>query len=192
MLNKIRVRDDDVLINSSSWDNPLGRFQQVHEWCLRSPLVMHVPSILVTEIQQFPEAIDFIKAETKRRKMEPEIHGLSHIDYAKLPTAEVQDHLKTCKDWIYQNLDYTPTKWYTPWGANAKHLYEAAELEGLELIDCSNILKMNGRFGVVQNLKDGHDPIRFLLGKEIFMHWWEGGQRLNRIMSALVNGFYRE
>lgn len=190
--NKIRVRDDDVLIGSSSWDNSLGRFQQVHNWCLRSPLVIHVPSILVTEIQQFPEAIEYIKAETKRNKMEPQIHGLSHIDYAKLPIEEVKEHLKICKDWINNNMDYLPTKWYTPWGANAAHLYDAAQEEHLELIDCSNLLKLNGRFGVIQALKEGHDPIRFLLGKEIFMHWWEGGQRLNRVMSAIINGFYQE
>lgn len=188
----IRIRDDDVLMESSSWSDPFGRFRQIHDWILKSPMFVHVPTILVTEIQKFPDVIEYIREQTKIGKMIPEIHGLSHLDYAKLPIEETKQHLKICKDWIWRNTGYLPTKWYTPWGANARYLYDAAQSEGLELIDCSRILKLNGRYGVCQELRDGRDPIDFLEGKEIFMHWWEGGQRLNRVVNAVMTGEWSE
>ena len=116
----IRVRDDDVLIPSSSYSVELGRLQQIHEWMCEVPdRIIHVPTILVTEIQEFPEAIEWISRETEQGRMLPEIHGLTHKDYASLSTQEIQSDMKECRDWIYAHLGHEPTKFYSPWGAGA-------------------------------------------------------------------------
>jgi len=188
----IYVRDDDVLVTSRSWEDPFGRFKQIHEWMLKSPLFVHIPTILVEDLKNFPNAIAYIQEQTQAGKMRPEIHGLSHLDYAKLPVEETKEHLKICKDWIWRNTGYLPTKWYTPWGANTNYLNEISNSEGLKLVDCSNIWKLNGRYGICQELREGKDPIDFLNGKELFIHWWEGGQRLNRIVQAVLTGKWKE
>jgi len=185
----IYVRDDDVLLPSSSWGSPFLRFKQIHEWILEVPeYVVHIPAILVTEIQGFPEAIAYIKEQTADGRMQPEIHGLEHIDYGKLSLHEVKDHLKQCTQFLLDAFDIHPTIWYTPWGANSPVLQEAATDLGLKLTDCSNINKLSGRYGMVQQLKDGHDPRKFLEEKEIFMHWWERGERLQRVLKAIKAG----
>ena len=55
------------------------------------------------------------------------------------------------------------------------------------MVTCEHIHKMNGRYGVVQQLMDGRD-ISYLDGEEIFMHWWEGGARLKRIIEVAKHG----
>lgn len=192
----IRVRDDDVLLSSKSTDKPLTKFKMVHEWICEVPdKLIHVPTILVTEIQEFPEAIDFIREETAEGRMLPEIHGLSHIDYAALTMPEIILELEQCKEFIHNKFNYTATKFYTPWGAGADergaHIGIAAQALGLEMVTCANINKMNGRYGVIRELKDGN-TIDYLEGKEIFLHWWENVTRLKRIVEVIKHGGWEE
>ena len=188
----IRVRDDDVLIGSKSTDNPLKKFQMVHGWICEVPeTLIHVPTILVTEIQEFPDAIEFIRQETAEGRMIPEIHGLSHKDYASLTFTEIVLELEECREWILKNLGCGVTKFYTPWGAGSDergaHIRPAAIHAGLELVTCEDIHKMNGRYGVIQELKDGN-TIDYLQDKEIFLHWWENVTRLKRIVEVIKHG----
>ena len=192
----IRVRDDDVLLHSSSYDDELGRLKQVHAWICEVPeKFIHVPAILVTEIQEFPEAIDWIRQETAEGRMQPEIHGLSHKDYAALTTTEIMLELEECKEFVHKQFNYIATKFYTPWGAGAdargSHIEGAAAVVGLETVTCERINKMTGRYGVVQQLMDGHS-VDYLDGDEIFMHWWEGGARLKRIVEVAKHGSWDE
>ena len=99
----IRVRDDDVLIRSSGCDS-FKRFKQVHSWICESDKFIHVPAVLVTEIQEFPECIKFVREETQAGRMMPETHGFEHIDYAKLTKDEIIEHLKRCKEFNYEIL----------------------------------------------------------------------------------------
>lgn len=184
----IYVRDDDVLIPSSSHEDPLKHFKTVHGWICETPKLLHIPTLLVEPLSRYPEACEFIKEQRYLGRMSPEIHGYEHIDYAKLTKQQVIDHLLKCKEFLFDKFDVIATKWYTPWGANAPHLYEAAEECGLKLIDCSNISKMRGRHGIIQRMKDGEDVEKFMDGKEIFFHWWEGGMRLKRIVEVLKHG----
>lgn len=186
----IYVRDDDVLLSSSSHADPLKHFKTVHSWICETPKLLHVPTILVTEIQEFPEAIEFIKEETGAGRMRPEIHGLKHIDYAKLSLKEVIDHLCRCIEFLLDNFDVDSTTWYTPWGASAPHLHEAASEVGLKLVDCSNINKLAGRYGLVQLAREGKDIEKIMEEKEIFFHWWEGGLRLKRVIEVLKHGSF--
>ncbi len=192
----IRIRDDDVLLSSSSAGDEFKKFKMVHEWICEVPdRLIHVPAILVTEIQEFPEAIEYIRQETAEGRMLPEIHGWSHKDYASLSSAEIVLELRDCKAFIRKEFNHTATKFYTPWGAGAdergKHIRGAAAAVGLEMITCENIHKMNGRYGVVRELKDGRD-IDYLEGKEIFLHWWENVTRLKRIIEVIKHGSWEE
>ncbi len=192
----IRVRDDDVLLGSSSWEDELGRLKQVHAWICEVPeKFIHVPAILVTEIQEFPECIEWIREETAEGRMLPEIHGWSHKDYASLTPAEIVLELRDCKEFIRKEFNHTATKFYTPWGAGAdvrgKHIRGAAAAVGLEMVTCEKINKMTGRYGVIRQLMDGH-TVDYLDGDEIFMHWWEGGARLKRIIEVAKHGSWDE
>ena len=192
----IRIRDDDVLISSSSTHDPLAKFKMVHGWIQEvSETFIHVPTILVTEIQEFPKAIEFIRQETAEGRMLPEVHGLKHIDYANLEHDEIVNQLEYCRGWIRKNLGCEVKKFYSPWGAGSDergtHIRLAAKAAGLELVTCENINKMTGRYGVVQRLMDGED-ISYLDGDEIFLHWWQGGSRLKRIIEVAKHGTWDE
>jgi peptidoglycan/xylan/chitin deacetylase (PgdA/CDA1 family) len=192
----IRVRDDDVLNKSSGMGDEFKKLQMVHEWICEVPdTLIHVPAILVTEIQAFPEAIEFIRQETAEGRMIPEVHGLEHKDYANLTSSEIVLELEECKEWIFKNLGHKATKFYTPWGAGAdergKHIKGAASAAGLEMVTCKGINKLNGRYGVVQEMKNGRD-IHYLDGREIFLHWWENMTRLRRVVDMIKYGSWEE
>ena len=57
----------------------------------------------------------------------------------------------------------------------------------IELVTCEDIDKLVGRYGVQQQMMDGRD-LTYLDGREIFMHWWEGGSRLKRVVEVLKHG----
>ena len=192
----IRVRDDDILVHSSSYEDELGRVKQVHEWICEVPdQMIHIPTILVTEIQDFPECIEWLKQETQEGRVIPEIHGLSHKDYGGLSSKEVILELEECIEWIYNTLGHRPTRFYTPWGAGAdergSHLKEDAASLQLELVTCERITKMTGRNGVIRRMMEGTDN-SFLDDHEIFTHWWQGGSRLKRIVEVLKHGSWEE
>lgn len=195
----IYVRDDDVLIGSSGFEDPVAHFKKVHGWICEAPgKVMHVPTILMYNnvknrdkgIIGFPEAMEFIEAETAAGRMQPEIHGYEHKDYKPMPVSEVVTELEVCKEFMWCSFGVEAKKWYTPWGANAPHLYEASAEAGLELVDCSRINKLAGRFGVVQNFREGRTP-EYLEDDEIFFHWWEGGLRLKRAIEVIKHGDWK-
>ncbi len=188
----IGIRDDDIILPSSSYENELDRVKQIHEWICEVPdRMIHIPTILVTEIQEFPEAVEWVRQETQEGRMLPEIHGFEHVNYAELTYETVVNQLEYCAGWIRRKFDYEPTRWYTPWGAGedeaGAHLRPAAEAVGLTLVTCKNINKLNGRYGVIQELKDGRD-LSYLDNQEIFMHWWTGGSRLKRVVEVAKHG----
>ena len=191
----IRVRDDDVLIGSSGIKDELAKFKMVHEWICEVPdTLIHVPTILVTEIQDFPECVEFVRQETLEGRMIPEIHGLSHKDYASLKPARIVEEMEICRDWIHAQFGHIATKFYSPWGAGfdarGAHIRPACASVGIELITCEHINKMNGRYGVIQQLKDGR-PLSYLEDTkdgEIFLHWWESMARLKRIVEVAKHG----
>ncbi len=192
MKAKIRVRDDDVLLGSSSKGDEFKKFKMVHEWICEVPdTLIHVPTILVTEIQEFPKCIEYIREETAEGRMLPEIHGLSHKDYADLSEKEIVAELNVCRDWIDYKFGHEATKLYSPWGAGADergaHIKPAAASTGIELVTCENIHKLDGRYGVVQELKNGRD-ISYLEDDEIFLHWWQNVTRLKRIVEVIKFG----
>lgn len=190
----IRVRDDDVLGPEGkppTWKEALGRFKQIHSWIQECDAFVHVPAVVVADLCQSTETIEYMQEEVKKGKMIIEIHGWLHIDYGKLSKEEIKTHIDLCQNWIYKTFDYEPQIWYTPWGASQPHLHKCADDMGLKLVDCSNINKLEGEFGMCRRLMDG-ESIDFLDGTEIFMHWWTGGARLLRVIKAVKHGSWAE
>jgi hypothetical protein len=192
----IGVRDDDVLNHSSSKGDEFKKFKMVHDWICEVPdTLLHVPSILVTEIQKFPECIEYIRQETAEGRMQPEIHGLTHKNYADLTSSEIVLELTECKKWMKDNLGCVAKKFYSPWGAGedeeGAHIRGAALSVGLELVTCENINEMEGPCGVVNQLKNGRD-ISYLDGDEIFLHWWQNMARLRRIVDVIKFGSWEQ
>lgn len=126
--------------------------------------------------------------------MLPEIHGLEHKDYASLTFMEIVLELRECKEWIFNKFGYEATKFYTPWGAGAdargSHIDRAAAFVDLEMVTCEKIIKLKGRYGVLQELKNGRD-INYLDGNEVFLHWWESVGRLRRMIEVIKHGDWK-
>lgn len=187
----IYLRDDDVLVASRSYDCEFGRFKQLHEWIARCPAMMHRPGIVIEGgegggkgLQDYPEAVEYIRKETLEGRMQPELHGWFHIDYAALPLQNVREHLAEGCEWIERELGRRPTRWYTPWGADSEKLRAAAQEAGLTLV---GIDKHWGIDRAVKRLSEGGDPTD-LLEREIFFHWWGGGARVARLCAVVRHG----
>ena len=211
----IRLRDDDVLVPSSSWGSPFDRFKELHEWVAASNgTVVHVPTVLVKDVQRFSECIDYMERHTDLGTMEPQIHGLEHIDYSRLglpankvpargkldlsqftpgeQTAHqiaVLKHLDACMFWFQDNLGRLPTKWYTPWGADNALLRQVAEYKQLELVGTDKLFPIKEALNM---LKSGSSIADVEKRGEVFIHWWERGRRVQRLCVAAKHGSYLE
>jgi len=181
----IYIRDDDVLVRSSGYSDPVAQFKGVHQIIARQSKVLHVPTILVTEIQEFPDCIDYIWEETCAGRMRPEIHGFKHIDYGKLPPAEIREHLLRCMDFILHQFHYLPTKFYTPWGASTQDIRDVCKGLNLEMVDGSSRNKLRGKSGAWQMIQDGYDLNEVWKGQDIHIHWWEDTERLEKVLELL-------
>jgi peptidoglycan/xylan/chitin deacetylase (PgdA/CDA1 family) len=184
----IRMRDDDVLVSSSSWPDVFGRFRQVHRWIVSCPKMIHVPTILTEELEDFPDCVDFILRETAEGRMRPELHGAMHVDYGAMPEQGVREHLDESIDWMQRRLNVRPEFWYTPWGAESELLTKVAGEFGLHVIGTDRERQANK---VTERLRNG----RYGVGDipdEMFFHWWEGGCRIARLAAVVNHGSWEE
>lgn len=174
----IRVRDDDVLVHSSGFNDEevVKRFKRVHQIIVDGG-GLHVPAILTLEIQDFQEVLPFILEETLAGRMEPQWHGWEHVDYAKLTEDQIVEEIIMSQIGFREWFDCEFTKFYTPWGANAKHIKKACDRSNVEMVDCSNLIRC---------VHVNREPEKFK-GKdiEIMIHWWEGVGRLEKALGRL-------
>jgi len=210
----LKIRDDDVLVRSSSWGSPFDRFREIHDWIADvAGKVVHVPTILVSEIQEFPDCIAYIKEHTARGTMEPQLHGLEHIDYARLGlpkdrlpprgkvnhaafcedeikehTRVVDEHLTTSVKWMEDHLA-RPTRWYTPWGADNDYLQRCAGNAELQLVGTGNLFEISTACDM---LRQGASFSDLEKRGEIFIHWWQRGTRVKRLCAAVRHGSWAE
>jgi hypothetical protein len=170
----IRVRDDDILVHSSSGHNPVERFKKVHDIIVAGG-ALHVPAILTLQIQKFEPAIQFIKEETDIGRMEPQWHGWDHLDYKDIKYDQICWDIAKSQILFVKWFGVRFTKFYTPWGANADHIKKACEDHGIEMVDCTDLIRP---------VHVKREPEKFR-GKEveIMVHWWEG---INRLKDALA------
>ena len=182
----IRIRNDDVLRNSSDWTGrEVERLKRVHSWISEFPQhFIHVPTIVVNDIKKFPDAVDFVTVETKEGRMAPEIHGLEHIDYCSEPDSVIIDHLSECIEWFEKTLDVTPTRFYTPWGGWNQRTADVAATLRLQTIAVDTNWSLES---VCARLRNG-GLVEDVHGNEVFMHWWNRGIRLKRLTMAVSHG----
>lgn len=210
----IILRDDDVLVKSSQWADPFGRFRQQHEWTLVADNVLHVPTILVNDLKKFPECIEYMQKEIEKGNMKPQLHGLEHWDYSqKTPKQAAHKHLRhptkekwtdkeirSAKEWIKEHLQeaikefekmfgYRPTRWMTPWGANLPHMKEVSNSLGITLTGVSEVAHLDE---AVRKLSEGVITFENLEHRDVFFHWWSGGLRVLRFCTAAQEGSWAE
>lgn len=183
LLGMIFIRDDDVLLPSRQWPDPLARFKEVHELICRYDFALHIPTLLTSELDKVPSAIDYIRHESDALRMTPEFHGTSHIDYANLTPEEILQDYKIAQDWFVDHLGFKFTKHYTPWGAGADergaHLKPTAAHAGIILVDCSDILEPEAVIADPDATYEKYND------REIFIHWWQGIGKLERALDKL-------
>jgi hypothetical protein len=193
-MDKIRVRDDDVLLRSRGFaGQEFDRFKGYHNTVLQDQKhFIHVGAILVTEIQEFPNAIAFLRDETAAGRFLPEVHGLKHIDYANLKPSEIVEHLIQCREFIQENFNYNPTVFYTPWGAGAdergKHIGPSAEAAGYRMVTTegrveNHIHRMEEDIKKIQaGTFTNEELLQKWAGRETLLHWWESVGSLDRVV----------
>ena len=165
------VRDDDVLVNSEGFKDPEGRFRGFHNEVFKHG-AMHRPAILITEILDYPDTIDFIKEKTGLGEMEPQFHGYKHIDYARVRYLDILDHIQIGKR-MFDRWGLPPfTRFYTPWGANTEFIKMACKAENVELVDCRH-----NYLPVSFAKKDTNATPEKYNGVEVATHWWEKGMK---------------
>ncbi len=179
----IYVRDDDVLLPSRQWPDPLARFKEVHEMLADFDFVIHIPTLLTSELDRYPEAIDYIRRETNDGWMIPEFHGTSHIDYADLTPEEILQDYKKGQDWFKAHLGVEFTRHYTPWGAGederGAHIKPTAVAAGVVVVTCAALLEPE------HIIADPYATYEKYESREIFIHWWAGIGKLERALTKI-------
>lgn len=170
----MRVRDDDVfkLVGRyKSYGQVVDRFKQIHK-IIADEGAIHVVALICGTLDWFPGGVEFLKKAFDKEELIPEIHGLDHINYANLPKDEIIYHLDRCKYTIRNIFGYCPTRFYTPWGANAEHIKVATESVGLKLVDCSDVLYPKRKF-FGGKLWESYSQLVREEKQELFIHWYE-------------------
>jgi peptidoglycan/xylan/chitin deacetylase (PgdA/CDA1 family) len=185
IMDQLRIRIDDVLVHSKEW-NADERFAQVTRWLEKTPLIRHVPTILVQDIKEYPKTLDLVIEKTKEGKMFPELHGLTHIDYNKLDEVVVRQHLEKSVDWFEKNLGFKPKVWATPWGAEGEKLTKVAGEFGMIVEGVGSCVSPG------QWLAEARKHSILSMEHTVMDHWWTRGLRLLRIAHVLSYGSYAE
>ena len=177
----IFIRDDDVLMpyRAKQYPDPFERFKQIHEWLKASPRFMHRPALLYWELQQYPKCIEYIQRETDLGNMEPQLHGLSHCDYTIMQRERQLAAHKWCKDWFSKLGLPQPKYFYAPWGYLNDTVVECAKIRGLEAVGIKDAIRLKY---VMRSLRDGRSKLEDYEDKEIYWHWWSGGDRIKRLV----------
>ena len=183
----IIVRNDDVILDSGGKykGKEFERFRFVHEQISSAPDLVHCPAILCQEIEAFPEAIEYIRAETAARRMRPYLHCWNHDkNWTTHSTPVIEEMLKHCDSWFEQNLDCEFHVWATPWGATSPMAIEAAGRQGIRLETTHPTID----FKAAAKLVKDSNTVRVLYGRTILYHWWMQGLAMFRISQSSVHG----
>jgi hypothetical protein len=181
----ITIRDDDVLLPSKQWPDPLSRFKEVHELILQYPFALHVPTLLTGELDKIPAAIEYIKQETDAGRMRPQFHGKWHVDYANMSVEQILNDYKEAQEWFQRNLSIRFTQHMSPWGGGFEgskrgaHMRPTAASVGITLVDCSAIIEPEHILDDKEFNREKYE------GKEIFIHFWAGIGKLERALDKL-------
>lgn len=186
----IRIRIDDVPVESGAHHKGrvFHQIKKIHRWTQKiSNKAVHVPTLLIKDIAEWPELIEFIREETRMYRMFPQIHGYEHIDYGKLSEQEITNHMRMCIEWFNDELDYHPTIWATPWGATSPTMQAVGRKLGLTIETTHTTLSP----GAARKLAEDYGPA-ILRGKTIMEHWYKRGLQLLRVIEIVEYGSVEE
>jgi len=144
-------------------------------------LLWHEPTILVQDIQAFPAAVEFIRLESRLGRMSPQVHGWTHAPYHSLPPERLAEDLRWCLDWFDRELNWLPTKFYSPWGGDTPIMREVAAANGLGLVGACRNETLDR---LLLRLRKGEPP-RLLEGTWLW-HWWSGSGPISEIADMLT------
>lgn len=194
----IRVRTDDVLVTSEPMrGKEFQKWRKHHLWLQECPkLFYHTPAILCRDIQQFPQAIEYIQNEQREGRLRCDLHGWEHDPvgksgkkgYGKLAIKEIEERLEKCMEWFETTLDDVPVRWLTPHGACSPQIIEAANTFGL-IVETTDPPVIDQKIAEPLVRKHGIEVIK---DKVIMVHFWERGLRLLRIALIAKYGSERE
>ncbi len=188
----IIVRDDDVLWGRRNHKfDPLTeveRFKQVHEWLCQSNQILHVPALLVTSLQMYPDGIKYIRERTELGLMRPELHGWDHSDYSIMPMEQMRQHMELSLAWFYRVGLPRPSKLYATFGNVSEHMKEISNEYGLETVGLDK-----KKTSLMRICKEKRDLTMFENGKEeIFCHWWQCRDFPLKLVRRLETGSWEQ
>ena len=200
------VRDDDILVHSREFNGrEFDRFKGAHDLiCQAGGKLLHAPAILVSEIQDFPQCIDYCKAETDAGRMQLELHGYQHVDYASLSPAEVSEHLDKSLEWFNLTFNKLPTRWYTPFGAGADErgafLNDISSAFGLTLYGVDTERPQSSGVKITQQIthtvRDLRNGLSFddlcSVRDDTLYHFWQRGSKLERLVEVAKYGSWAD
>lgn len=149
-------------------------------------LAIHRPTILCTEIMNFPTAIIYTREEWKKGTMDVQLHCWDHKDYVHKSKRDIKDMLKRSQDWFDLYLQQQFSIWCTPWGGDTSQAREACTEMGLELQPTEGTLTPGA---VVSHFRVG-GTVNVLKDKTVLFHWWNKGNNVFRICEILKHGGY--
>lgn len=188
----IRFRIDDVMWDSSGWDRKraTNRFSAFHHIIAETHGAIHVPALIVKDIENYPEVKDLVIKETLANRMFPQIHCYEHVNYEHLPKRKIEIHLINCLQWFHKNIQlHQPTLWITPWGSEGtEDMREVAKRWYLRIEGTKNTLSPQVALDTLKK----HDTPAILHGQTIMDHWWTKGSKILRICQVIKRGSYQE
>lgn len=187
----IRVRTDDVLVHSEPMKGrEFQKWRKHHQWVLEAPdYFYHVAAILCKDIQDFPDAIAFIKEEVGAGRLALDLHGWEHIDYSKLTQEEIEEHLEKSFEFFLKTFNCLPIRWATPWGGTSENITKAARKYSLIVEGVRDPVIDQGHAASIVQHANSIEP---MVGKVIMVHWFERGLRLLRIVLAAKYGSWQQ
>lgn len=183
------LRNDDVLKHTPGKyeGKEVDRFKFIDRMIAdtRGKLI-HRPTILCTEIMDYPEAIEYLRDLGPDSITDVQLHGWEHKDYVHLVRNDIEDMLKKCQDWFDQHLGYQFSIWATPWGGHTKSAEQVCNKMGIKLETVRNMPNVGA---VVDHFRTGgtYDQIRDI---NILYHWWNRGVNIFRLCDILKYGSY--
>jgi len=186
-MSVIRVRMDDILVHSKPMKGKeFQKWRKHYNWCLEAPELFYpTAAILCSEIQQFPEAVDFIRGELAEGHLYLDLHGWEHIDYTKLSEKEINEHLEKSFEYMLKAFNCLPVRWATPWGGFSDAIRFGCKQFSLSWEGTQHPVLDQG-IAVDQVRKHGN--IEVLDGKVVMVHWFERGLKLYRIVQTGIHG----